>query len=228
MGSDEALRYLVDFDESLVSKVNLLKELPGVGNVVTDNAGSPLVQAIFDALPAAMKRCLTEMSESFARLHFITGPAGTGKTYLMEVLILLAIFGNGIENPAKYKGFSEDNKSQRLPNIDRYSDVQSPIDRAKNGHACSAEETAAFKQQCEMVREFSGIMVTTHAGCASPLLQQELQPDLIIIDDASNMSETTSNYIMAHFEPKAWVITGDGTHDYFQYDEAAEDHVDWV
>ncbi|KAG8350852.1 hypothetical protein FVEN_g13105 [Fusarium venenatum] len=66
-----------------------------------------------------------------------------------------------------------------------------------------------------LANEFSGIVVTTHTGCASPLLQQELQPDLVIIDDASNMTEATTNYIIAHFTPKAWVITGDHTQDHF-------------
>ncbi|KAM0239874.1 hypothetical protein ACHAPO_002848 [Fusarium lateritium] len=103
MSSDEALRYLVDFDTSLVSKFNLLEELPGVGNVVMNNAGPTFIQDIFDKLPKGMKKCLTDMNESYARLHFIVGVAGTGKTHLMETLILFAMFGNGVKDAPKSK-----------------------------------------------------------------------------------------------------------------------------
>ncbi|KAG8350889.1 hypothetical protein FVEN_g10952 [Fusarium venenatum] len=103
MSSAEALRYLVDFDTSLVSKVNLLEELPSVGNVVINNAGPAFIQEIFNKLPKGMKKCFTDMSESYARLHFIVGVAGTGKTYLMETLILFAMFGNGIKDAPKHK-----------------------------------------------------------------------------------------------------------------------------
>ncbi|KAM0239875.1 hypothetical protein ACHAPO_002849 [Fusarium lateritium] len=78
-----------------------------------------------------------------------------------------------------------------------------------------------------LANEFSGIVVTTHTDCASPVLQKDLQPDLVIIDDASNLTDATTNYIIAHFTPKAWVITGDHTQDLFLEDEVTEDHIDW-
>ncbi|RGP75378.1 nonsense-mediated mrna decay 1 [Fusarium sporotrichioides] len=215
MSSEEALRYLVDFDTTLASHYNLLRELPGVGNVVTDRAGPAFMQDIFDKLTGEQKTCLTSMSNSVARLHFIPGVAGSGKTYLMEVLMLFTIFGNGLTNPPKTKilyilknnGFSEDNDSRRLPNIIHLD--------------CLPDED-------DLAEEFSGYEIIRDALCTKGINREfsDLQPDLVIIDDASTMTTATTDPIIAHFTPKAWVFAGDVFLKPFEYDEVDGDYID--
>ncbi|GKU18740.1 unnamed protein product [Fusarium langsethiae] len=114
---------------------------------------------------------------------------------------------------------------------DRYTCVQSFIDRIKNGTPFSEKQNAAFDQQVktlyhDTVREFSGIVIATPAACASLLVQKELQPDLVIIDDASTMTTATTDPIIAHFTPKAWVFAGDVFLKPFEHDEVDGDYVD--
>jgi hypothetical protein len=99
--SVEAYQYLLNFDLTKTSPYNLLTELPGVGNVIVDRASPKFMLDIFDNLTAPMKRCLTEMDNAPGRLHFISGVAGAGKSYLMEVLMLFTLFGKGFDNTSK-------------------------------------------------------------------------------------------------------------------------------
>jgi hypothetical protein len=101
--SQQAYRYTLRFDPREASQVDLIKEFPGIANVIDKKAAPAFIQSIFDELPSTKQACLTDLRESIARLHFIAGVAGSGKSYLMEVLMLFAVFGNGLDNPHKLK-----------------------------------------------------------------------------------------------------------------------------
>lgn len=101
--SQEAYHYTLRFDPRVAPKVNIVEEFPGIQNVIDNKAAPAFIQSIFDKLPSPMKTCLTDLRESVTRLHFIAGVAGSGKSYLLEVLMLFAIFGNGLDNPHKLK-----------------------------------------------------------------------------------------------------------------------------
>ncbi|QPC77701.1 hypothetical protein HYE68_008453 [Fusarium pseudograminearum] len=313
--SIEAYNYLINFDRNNTKAINLLEELPGVGNVVTNKAGPPSIQAVFDKLPLQMKRCLTDMSESFARLHFISGVAGSGKSYLMEALMLFTMFGDGDENRPKRKilyilnnnvqvemfcqrlaktfedwGFSADG-AKPIPNImrlypfagelrstessfnpkeeeieaedmakelrmieslqatcanilacdstaklarnanrdkslhqfgirhmeqdlERYQYMDESIYRIRNGELLDKEKRAYFRQGLktlyrDAITDFSGIVVTTAVGATPLPVREQLDPDLVIIDEAATMDEPTLLIPICHYSPKAFVITGD-------------------
>ncbi|KAH7256543.1 hypothetical protein BKA59DRAFT_507463 [Fusarium tricinctum] len=101
--SQEAYRYTLRFDPRVAAQVNIIKEFPGIENAIDKKAAPDFIQSIFDKLPLPMKTCLADLRESVARLHFIAGVAGSGKSYLMEILMLFAVFGNGLDNPHKLK-----------------------------------------------------------------------------------------------------------------------------
>ncbi|SPJ71089.1 uncharacterized protein FTOL_00817 [Fusarium torulosum] len=89
--SQQAYRYTLRFDPREASQVDLIKEFPGIANVIDKKAAPAFIQSIFDALPSPMKTCLIDLQEgssTFAR----------PLSYLMEVLILFAVFGNGLDN----------------------------------------------------------------------------------------------------------------------------------
>ncbi|KAF4986717.1 hypothetical protein FGRMN_10714 [Fusarium graminum] len=86
-----------------ISQVDLIKAFHGIANIIDEKAVPNSSQKIFDELPQPMQACLTDLRKSIARLHFIAGVAGSAKSYLMEVLILFAIFRNGLDNLHKLK-----------------------------------------------------------------------------------------------------------------------------
>jgi hypothetical protein len=97
---------------------------------------------------------------------------------------------------------------------DRHTYLQDSVDRIRNGDVLSEDQYASFKQQIktlyrDTIREFSGVVATTAVGATPLLIRDELQPDLIIIDEAATMDEASLLILIAHYTPKAWVITGD-------------------
>ncbi|KAI1053698.1 hypothetical protein LB507_007280 [Fusarium sp. FIESC RH6] len=99
-----AYRYILSFDLENATTYNLFDQLPGLNNVVKDEQGSPLLQKIFQDLTTPMKQCLYDMEKSHERLHFISGVAGSGKSYLMETLTLFSMYGCAAEaRPEKFK-----------------------------------------------------------------------------------------------------------------------------
>lgn len=84
----------------------------------------------------------------------------------------------------------------------------------KTGEVLDSGEFATFKQQVktlyrDTLKDFSGIIATTAVGATPMIVREELQPDLIIVDEAATMDETSLLILIAHYSPKAWVITGD-------------------
>lgn len=99
-----AYRYILSFDLENATTYNLFDQLPGLKNVVKDEQGSPLLQKIFQDLTTPMKQCLYDMEKSHERLHFISGVAGSGKSYLMKTLTLFSMYGCAAEaRPEKFK-----------------------------------------------------------------------------------------------------------------------------
>ncbi|KAM0232708.1 hypothetical protein ACHAP5_010630 [Fusarium lateritium] len=101
--SQGAYRYSLRFDPRVAQQVSLIKEFPGIENVIDKKAAPVFIQSIFDTLPLPMQTCLADLRESIAGLHSIAGVAGSGKLYLMEVLMLFPSFGDGPDKPHNLK-----------------------------------------------------------------------------------------------------------------------------
>jgi len=92
-----AYRYVLAFSLKDATTYNLFDQFPGLKNIVKDEQGPSSIQKIFQNLTTPMRQCLYDMEKSHERLHFISGVAGSGKSYLMETLTLFSIYGCAAE-----------------------------------------------------------------------------------------------------------------------------------
>ncbi|KAF5011872.1 hypothetical protein FDECE_2041 [Fusarium decemcellulare] len=86
-----AYNFLMRFETD--TEVNLLDELPSLGNIVNDE-GPAFLRNIFRAMNESMKEAFREMKKIPAGVHFVPGVAGCGKSFMLENINLFSQFGS--------------------------------------------------------------------------------------------------------------------------------------
>ncbi|RBR22131.1 uncharacterized protein FIESC28_04636 [Fusarium coffeatum] len=88
------------------------------------------------------------------------------------------------------------------------------LNRIKADEILSKEEYTGLKEDVKLLQHgtlghHNGVVATTPVGATPLLVRDAFKPDLIIIDEAAMMDEASILILIAHYSPKAWIVTGD-------------------
>ena len=92
--------------------------------------------------------------------------------------------------------------------------LRDALNRIKAGEILSKEEYTSLKEDVKLLQHgtlghYNGVLATTPVGATPLLVRDAFKPDLIIIDEAAMMDEASILTRIAHYSPKAWIVTGD-------------------
>ncbi|KAF4460237.1 Nonsense-mediated mRNA decay 1 [Fusarium albosuccineum] len=124
-----AYNFLMRFETD--TWVNLLDELPSLGNIV-NNEGPAFLRNIFDAMNKPMKEAFREMKKIPAGIHFVPGVAGCGKSFMLENIDLFSQFGSCPAHASAQDAQPRNLKTLYL--LDNNAGVDTVVTRMTNRH----------------------------------------------------------------------------------------------